>query len=167
MVARAVVALIISIALLLSGCRPAPAEGRAPDFSLPDLAGSQVSLRRMLRDGPVLVNFWASWCPPCKRKLPELEELHREFADQGLTIAGINLDGDPGDARAFLAAQPVSFPILFDARGTVAATFEVRGIPASVLVGRDGVILLRVVGHSAAGMSQLRRAIRDALEAGR
>ncbi|HCC32696.1 MAG TPA: TlpA family protein disulfide reductase, partial [Clostridiales bacterium] len=145
---RALAVLVVLTVALLSGCRPGPANDRAPDFRLPNLAGEQVSLRRMLQDGPVLVNFWATWCPPCKRKLPELEELHREFAGRGLTIAGINLDADPGDARAFLAAQPVSFPILFDAGGTVAAAFEVRGIPAGVLVGRDGVILLRVVGHS-------------------
>jgi peroxiredoxin len=159
-------ALAILMAVLLSGCRPVPAEGRAPDFRLPDLAGNQVSLRRLLQDGPVLVNFWASWCPPCVRKLPELEQLHQEFTGRRFTILGISLDANPDDARAFLARQPVSFPIVFDAGGTVAGAFEVRGIPTSVLIGRDGAILLRTVGHSETDLIRLRRAIREALEAG-
>lgn len=161
---RTLAALMIFISLFISGCRPSPPAGRAPDFTLPDQAGNQVSLRQLTQTRLVLVSFWASWCPPCRSKLPELERMHQELAGQGFTIVGISLDANPDDAREFLAGQPVTFPILFDTDGSSARAFGVRGIPNSVLVGQDRTILFRSIGYSPAGMARLRQAIRDALE---
>ena len=129
----------------------APTKGRvafAPAFALPDLAGKTVRLAEY--EGKVtLVNFWASWCEPCREEFPHMAALYREFGRQDLAIAAISDDVDAGKMRAFVRELRPPFPILVG-RGKMKATYHYRGLPYSVLLDREGRVRapLRVGGET-------------------
>lgn len=121
---------------------PAPAGGGdrpAPTFSLPGPAGT-VSLDS-LRGRVVYVDFWASWCEPCRRSFPWLNTLRERYADRGFTIVAINLDKDRRAADAFLAKFPASFLVAYDPAGKTAEAYRVSAMPSSFLIGPNGTIL--------------------------
>jgi len=109
------------------------------DFTLSDLRGKEWNLRE-LRGKVVLVNFWATWCPPCRKEMPDLDALYRRFGKQGLVILGIS-DEDAGKVESFLAEHPVSYPVLLDPGRKVNEEFQVDGIPKSFVYGRDGKLV--------------------------
>jgi peroxiredoxin len=116
----------------------------APDFSLPDEKGAVVSLQDF--DGQVvLINFWASWCGPCREEMPLLDELHKRYEPLGFTMLGVNVEEDSAAAQKFLKGTAVSFPILFDRENNVSKLYDVIAMPSSVLVGRDGTV--RYIHH--------------------
>ena len=116
----------------------------APDFSLPDDKGAVVSLQDF--DGQVvLINFWASWCGPCREEMPLLNELHKRYEPLGFTMLGVNVEEDSAAAQRFLQGTAVSFPILFDRENSVSKLYDVIAMPSSVLVGRDGTV--RYIHH--------------------
>lgn len=86
----------------------------------------------------VYLDFWASWCAPCKQSFPWMVKLHERFAEQGLEIIAVNLDRDEKRARAFLEQSPVPFSILYDPEGKMAGEYEIQAMPSSFLFGRDG-----------------------------
>jgi len=88
----------------------------------------------------VLVDFWASWCGPCRQSMPWLRDLAARRRDQGLVVIGIDLDKDPAQGRAFLAKIPADFPILFDPAGNLAERYRLRGMPSTVLIDRTGAV---------------------------
>jgi peroxiredoxin len=106
------------------------------DFVLTDLQGNRWNLKQ-LRGKVVLVNFWATWCPPCRKEIPDLEALYNRFQGRGLIILGIS-DEDAGKVKSFIANQKVNYPILLDPGRKVNERFEVRGIPKSFIYDRDG-----------------------------
>jgi peroxiredoxin len=114
----------------------------APDFTLLSLAGPPVSLHEQ-QGKVVLINFWATWCAPCREEMPALQAAYEKLADQGLVVLGVNwtqADYLP-DVEAFVEALGLTFPILLDSDGTVSEDlYRVLGLPTSVLVGRDGMI---------------------------
>jgi len=114
----------------------------APDFTLFSLAGPPVSLHEQ-RGKVVLINFWATWCAPCREEMPALQAAYEKLADQGLVVLGVNwtqVDYLP-DVEAFVEALGLTFPILLDSDGTVSEDlYQVLGLPTSVLIGRDGTI---------------------------
>jgi len=131
-------------AWLLAGSATLAADSPAPDFSLPDKAGSSVSLDDF--DGQVvLLNFWASWCGPCREEMPLLVELHQRYEALGFTMLGINVEEDSAAADAFLRSVPVSFPILYDRENSVSKLYDVIAMPSTVLIGRDGRV--RYIHH--------------------
>ena len=109
------------------------------DFTLTDLGGNAWNLRE-LRGKVVLVNFWATWCPPCRKEMPDLDALYRRFENQGLVILGIS-DEDAGKVESFLAERPVLYPVLLDPRRMVNEEFQVDGIPKSFVYDRDGKLV--------------------------
>ena len=111
--------------------------GPAPDFTLSAKSGGQVSLSD-LEGQVVMVNFWATWCGPCRKEMPHLEALHRRYADLGFTLLGVNVEEDSSGADRFLAETPVSFPILFDPRSQVSKLYDVIAMPSTVLIDREG-----------------------------
>jgi len=106
------------------------------DFTLTDLSGKQWTLKD-LRGKVVLVNFWATWCPPCRKEMPDLDALYRQFRDSGFIVLAIS-DEDAGKVKPFLDAHPVSYPVLLDADRNVNKLFRVEGIPKSFVYDRGG-----------------------------
>ena len=127
---------------------PAPELGRAaPDFTLPDLAGKPVRLAEFRGKTAVLVNFWATWCPPCREEMPTLERLSQ--ARRGaIRVLGVNLDAvNPAKVRAFVRELGVTFPILRDPDFAVGELYRVRGLPTSFVIDRDGIVRFREIGY--------------------
>jgi len=115
---------------------------QAPDFTLPTLAGSQVGLSQF-RGQPVLINFWASWCLPCREEMPELVNSFESHKAEGLMILGVNLTYSDtlADAQAFAIEFNITFPVLLDKDGTVAERlYQIPGVPTSIFINRGGMI---------------------------
>ena len=137
--------------------RPAPSAGDflaaqaltvgtpAPNFRLPLLDGGEIDLSA-LRGRPVLVNFWASWCAPCRAEMPALERVAQSYEQAGLVVVGINQLEDPNTVRQFVQEFGISFPIALDRDGTVSRDWRVYGIPQTYLIDADGVIRKAWVG---------------------
>ena len=128
----------------------------APPFSLPNAKGDVVSLERM-RGKVVYVDFWASWCGPCRRSFPWMNEMHQKYGARGLVVVGINVDKKRADAEKFLAQIPASFPIVFDEAGTTPTAYGVKGMPSSYLIDARGNVTFVERGfldESRAGLEQ-------------
>ena len=113
----------------------------APEFSLPGYDGSIIRLSDM-RGKVVLLNFWATWCPPCKAEMPDLDALHREYAQpRNFVVLGMDVEESQADVDRYLSKNPVSFPLALDLDGTVSSDrFRVRAMPTSMIIDRNGVI---------------------------
>ena len=139
----------------LSACSsppPAPSAGppavgqAAPDFTLSDLNGKSFALSA-LRGKVVIVNFWATWCPPCRAEMPSMELLHRELGDEGLVLLAVNIEKDGRQTVSkFLATSPHSFPVLLDDKEEIQKRYGVYKFPESFVIRKDGVIDDKVVG---------------------
>jgi peroxiredoxin len=115
------------------------------DFHLPDLNGQLVSLSDY-QGRPVLINFWGTWCPPCRAEMPDLESFYQQHQGEGLVVLGIN-NGDSETAAAeFVEAMGISFPILLDEAFAVADGWMVNNLPTTILIGRDGLVKVIHVG---------------------
>jgi peroxiredoxin len=134
-----------AITLMLAVSAMASAtDGPAPDFSLPDKSGTTLSLSAFSGQ-VVLLNFWASWCGPCREEMPLLDALQQRYESLGFTMLGINVEEDSSAADRFLQSTPVSFPILYDRENSVSKLYDVIAMPSTVLIGRDGRV--RYVHH--------------------
>ncbi len=117
----------------------APALGfLAPDFVLPTLEGERVALSDF-RGKPVLLNFWATWCPPCRKEIPDLQKFHEQYGDR-IVLLGINYGEAPDDVRAFLERYGVTYLNLLDREGTVLVRYRLTGLPTSFWLDERGVI---------------------------
>jgi peroxiredoxin len=116
---------------------------RQADFTLEDLHGAKWTLKG-LSGKVVVVNFWATWCPPCRKEMPDLETLYKRFKDQGLVVLAIS-DEDAGKVRPFVAEQKVTYPILLDPGRKVNQLFEVEGIPKSFVYDRSGKLVAQSI----------------------
>ena len=116
---------------------------RNADFTLSDLQGKSWTLRA-LRGKVVLVNFWATWCPPCRKEMPDLDALYMRFKDRGFVVLAIS-DEDAGKVKVLLAERGVSFPILLDPGRKVNDLFRVGGIPKSFVYDRDGKLVAQAI----------------------
>jgi peroxiredoxin len=118
----------------------------APDFRLPSLTGEAVGLAG-LRGRIVVVNFWATWCPPCVEEMPSLERLHRALGPEGLVVLGISADEDEAALKAFVARAGVTFPILRDPGGrSAAALYRTTGYPETFVIDAKGVLHETFIG---------------------
>jgi thiol-disulfide isomerase/thioredoxin len=143
---------------LLAGAAPGEREPFAPAFVLPDLQGDTVRLASFV--GKVtLVNFWASWCDPCREEFPHMAELYRDFDRSQFETAAISDDVDRGKMRAFVRQFRPPFPILVGA-GRMKQTYHYRGLPYSVLLDRRGRIIERLFGF---GGAEEFRALRETI----
>jgi peroxiredoxin len=113
--------------------------GPAPDFTLKSEGGSNLRLSEF-RGEVVMINFWASWCAPCRQEMPLLDELYTQYQPLGFTILGVNVEEDSTKARQLLKNAPVNFPVLFDNSSDVSKLYNVVAMPSTVLVDRDGNI---------------------------
>ena len=117
----------------------------APDFSLRDTSGNYVSLAA-LRGKVVIVDFWASWCPPCQAQLPVLEKMHSELRDQGLVVLGLDVGEDSEHVAQFAKQKGYTFTLLLGAEPDITEKYFVDGYPTTFLVDRQGRIAFRTMG---------------------
>ena len=124
----------LSVALpALAGPTGAP----APSFTLAARGGQNVSLTQY-KGQVVMLNFWASWCGPCRQEMPLLESIYRKYNKMGFTMIGVNVEPDSNAANNWLKATPVSFPILYDRDSKVSKLYDVAGMPSTVIIDRNG-----------------------------
>jgi cytochrome c biogenesis protein CcmG/thiol:disulfide interchange protein DsbE len=130
------------------GNPPAPIEGfLAPDFELTTLEGETIRLSG-LRGKAVLVNFWASWCPPCRSEMPAMQQIYTEYGPDGFVILAINSTHQDRltDVQSFVTERSLTFPILLDHAGQVSADYQIRSLPTSFFIDSDGIIREVVIG---------------------
>ena len=142
----ALAALVLAPSVIIAASFLAPGQP-APTLTLKMPDGRPLSLSTM-KGHPVLVDFWASWCQPCRTSVPALEDLYREFHARGLEVVAINVDERRKDADAFLGDRKYTMPIIFDTEGASPRDAGVYGMPTSFLVGGDGKIRFVHRGYS-------------------
>ena len=148
-----------------AGKIPAPQQGfLAPDFELITPTGETIKLSD-LRGQAVLVNLWATWCPPCREEMQTIEKVYQEYKERGFTVLAVNMtyQDDPLAVMPFVNDRGLTFPILLDETGEMANAYQLRSLPSSYFVRRDGIINEVVIGGP---MSEalLRTRIEDILE---
>jgi peroxiredoxin len=147
---RLIAALLLALA---AGAQAAVApQATAPDFTLKSLEGRNLRLAEQ-RGQVVLVNFWATWCGPCKQEMPHLNRLYDKYHASGFVLLGVNVDEDLRQASGTVARFGLHFPVLFDADKAVVRLYDLNSMPATVLIDRDGKV------------RYLHRGYRDGLEA--
>lgn len=109
----------------------------APDFSLDARGGQKISLSQF-KGQVVMINFWATWCGPCRQEMPLLDAMYQKYKRMGFTLIGVNVEPDSNAAEDFLKKLPVSFPIAFDPDSRVSKLYSVQGMPSSVIIDRKG-----------------------------
>ncbi len=139
-----IIALVFSVfaasSLASSGLEGQP----APDFSLKSSTGENLRLSEY-RGDVVMINFWATWCGPCRQEMPLLDELYSRYQRVGFNLLGVNIDDDSRRAMRMIEELGVNFPVLFDARKEVSELYEVDAMPATVIVDREGTV--RYIHH--------------------
>lgn len=130
------------------GIAPPEIGSEAPVYSARNLAGESFDLHEA-RGQVVLLNVWATWCAPCVREMPKLQELHTAYEGDGLSVIGVSIDrgSAEGEVRRFVEEQGISFGILLDPDGGVESTFRTLGVPESFLIDRRGVLRHRWIGE--------------------
>lgn len=119
----------------------------APDFTLNDLNGKSVKLKEVISQNKVtLVNFWATWCPPCRREIPELVEFYQKYSSQKVALLALDLQEDPGKVKSFAKDNGMNFPVLLDTKGSVGNQYRVSGIPTTFILDGKGTIRDMIVG---------------------
>jgi cytochrome c biogenesis protein CcmG/thiol:disulfide interchange protein DsbE len=117
----------------------------AVDFQLLSLEGEEISLSQY-QGSVVLINFWATWCPPCRAEIPDIEKAYQARSNDGFVVLGIAVEQAHSLVAPFVEIMGMSYPVLLDERSQVYKTYRIPGLPVSILVDRDGVIRVRHVG---------------------
>ncbi len=148
-------------ALLLLMQNSYAAVSQAPGIDLPGINGN-VNLAQF-KGKVVYLDFWASWCKPCKNSFPWLHNLKENFADQGFEVVAINLDKDRALADEFLKVMDVNFTVAFDESGDTASRYNLKGMPSSYLIGRDGKLYASHIGFREKDKEKLEQGIKQLL----
>lgn len=128
----------------------------APNFSLPSLANGKLQSLKQYRGKVVYLDFWASWCGPCRQSLPMLNDLYSELKRKGFEVVAVNLDENTADAKAFLNEFPVQYPVLLDPKGSVPSKYELPGMPTSYIIDKQGNIEQVHIGFKPKDMPEIR-----------
>jgi len=152
----ALAAMLIAAAVSALAVEPGAA---APAFRLPRFDSADPVSLADLRGKVVFVDFWASWCSPCRQSLPLYDKLRSDFAAADFVILAIGLDEDVADAKTFLAEHPVKYTTLQNPQGDVAKAFDLKGMPSSYLIDRDGTVRARHVGFEPKDIDVLKKEI--------
>lgn len=131
-----------------SGRIPAPQQGfSAPDFELKTPNGETIKLSE-LSGQAVLVNLWATWCPPCRAEMETIEKVYQEYQDQGFTVLAVNMtyQDEPLKVMPFVTEHRLTFPILLDETGEMANAYQLKSLPSSYFINREGIINEVVIG---------------------
>ena len=155
-IAAIVAALSVSLPALAGSSPAAP----APAFTLASRAGQDVSLEQY-KGQVVMLNFWASWCGPCRQEMPLLEGIYKKYNKMGFTLIGVNVEPDSKAAEGFLKATPVSFPVIYDKDSTVSKAYDVSGMPSTVIIDRKGNIRVLHRGYKPGDENEYLDSIRN------
>lgn len=131
----------------------------APDFAAPALDGGAPIRLADFKGQVVYLDFWASWCKPCRESLPLLSAMREELRTSGFEVVAIDVDENPDDGRAFLERFPVTYPVASDPRGKVTERYDVLGMPSSFLIDRDGIVRYVKEGFKTKDMAAIRARI--------
>ncbi len=133
----------------------------APDFTLKNMAGEDVKLTELLEDGPVVIDFWATWCKPCIKGFPQLQEIFDSYNSCGLKVLAVSIDGPKSTSRvgSFIKSKGYSFEVLLDSSQKVARKYHVSSVPRTVLVDTDGKIVYSVTGYRPTNHDELEKAV--------
>lgn len=118
----------------------------APGFTTRDAAGTRVD-SGSFRGRLVVLNFWATWCPPCRLEMPAMERLYQEFRGKGLEVVAVNFMESPESVRAFAEEQKLTYPMLLDRQAGIAERYGVMRLPETVLIGRKGEVIAKTIGY--------------------
>jgi len=154
---RDLAAMLVGLILATAGIAPLAASAALP------AAGDEPIDLAAWKGKVVYVDFWASWCVPCRQSFPWMNAMHSQYGKDGLVIVGVNMDQNRADADAFLRQYPAAFTVRFDPQGRLAQNFKLRGMPTSALLGRDGKVLLVHEGFRGKDATTLEQAIRAAI----
>jgi len=155
------VAALLLASLLGSAAHALEPGQQAPQFNLPGLQAA-VDLSSF-KGKTVYLDFWASWCGPCKQSFPWMNDIQAKYKDKGLSVVAVNVDQRNADARSFLKDNPANFTVAFDADGKTPKTYAIRGMPTSVLIGPDGNVLSVHSGFKEEQRGELEKQIKQAL----
>ena len=141
--------LVLAAAFVLPAIA-ATSSGPAPAFKLSARGGKSVDLAQF-KGQVVMINFWASWCVPCRQEMPLLEDIYKKYKPMGFTMLAVNVEPNTKDADAWLAklAKPVTFPVAFDVDSKVSKAYKVAGMPSTVFVDRKGNVRVMHKGYKA------------------
>lgn len=138
-VKNAIFALVVSAVAMTSLASSGMEGQKAPDFALKSSSGENLRLSEY-RGDVVMINFWATWCGPCRQEMPLLDELYTRYQRVGFNLLGVNIDDDSNRAMKMIDELGVNFPVLFDARKEVSKLYAVEAMPVTVLVDREGKV---------------------------
>lgn len=159
---------LAAVILLVFVSLAAAADETKRDFHLPQLGGSASLALENFRGKVVYLDFWASWCGPCRKSLPLYEALYQEMSGQSgdaqFAVVAINLDEDKDDAVRFLQQHPATYPILLDPAGVTAADWQVKVMPSSFLLDRSGTVVKEYAGFEESHFEEIRHDIKAELE---
>ena len=136
------------------------AAGPAPDFTLKSNSGKNIKLSE-LRGQVVMINFWASWCGPCRQEMPLLDQLYKRYQPMGFTLLGVNVEEDSSAADKILKEIPVSFPVLYDNKSKVSESYQVQAMPSTFLIDRDGKLRYLHKGYRPGTEEDYQKQIRE------
>ncbi|UCE90150.1 MAG: TlpA family protein disulfide reductase [Pseudomonadota bacterium] len=122
------------------------ADMMAPDFTLKSASGKNLRLNDY-RGQVVMVNFWATWCAPCRKELPHLNKLYQKYQDQGFTLLGVNIDSESAEAKRMAKELKIAFPVLFDTKQETSKLYKLKAMPSTVLVDRSGKVISYHLGY--------------------
>jgi peroxiredoxin len=161
-IAAVAVSLAVSLAAILMLALPVwagAADVQAPAFTLQSVDGKTVSLAQFKGD-VVMINFWASWCGPCRQEMPLLDSIYKQYKDMGFVLLGVNVEPDAHSANAWLSKTPVSYPILYDPKSQVSQLYQVQAMPTTVIVDRQGIVRFVHNGYVPGDENQYMNSIR-------
>jgi len=156
--------LVFSLAMFAPSALAIGAGTMAPEIGIKDLAGRGVNIAS-LKGKVVLVDFWASWCAPCREELPVLESLYKKYRGKGFEVVGVNQDESQDNVKKFLTGMQLSFRVVHDRGGAVANRYEPAKMPSSFLIDRKGIVRHVHSGFRAADKGALEKRISALLEA--
>lgn len=156
---------LLSVAtVMLAAVASAASDPPAPAFSLPARGGSTIDLSQY-KGQVVMINFWASWCVPCRQEMPLLDSIYKKYKPLGFTLLSVNVEPEQKDAESFLKQTPVTFPVVFDAKSKVSGLYNVQGMPTTVFIDRKGNVRLMHVSYKTGDenlyMDQIRTLLRE------
>ena len=138
------------------------AGAKMPEIGLTDLAGKPVSLAS-LPGKVVIVDFWATWCAPCREELPQLEKFHQKYGSKGLVIVGVSVDKEPEGIKGFLDKLKVTFPVVHDAGHQLSGKYSPPRMPSSYIVDRKGIVRYVHGGYRAGDAAEFEKQIQELL----